>query len=472
MRAFALVAPSALLLVLGGCVMGPDFARPPAPPFSMGQTFARAESPPASSVRLGPWWRGLDDPLLDQLIEQALADNPTLDMAQARVRQARTQVRGAQAATAPVIGARAAAGEVRAPGILTAGEAQSSSVFVTGFDALWEIDVFGGRRREMEVSQAGHEVAVAMADDARLGLTAETARTYLTYRMVQHQLGLARETVAVQERALELTRQLEGAGRISRAERETVDRELESRRATVNTLEAALIDSRDVLAVLTGAAPGALDGLLAAGHPLPLPPAEVAINDPAAVLARRPDIRAAEQRLRAANARIGVAEAARMPRIGVAGIIGLGGVTNGDLVSSDNLFSLAAPSLQWNIADFGRGRAGVDQAAAGRDEADAAYRAAVLAALQDAESALNRYGEARRALAMRARSAESARSSAELANQLHRAGRSSSLEVLAAESLHLAAETQLIQARAELTIRYVALQKAMAIGYTTVETAR
>src|SRR3546814_10738105 len=102
---------------------------------------------------------------------------------------------------------------------------------------------------------------------------------------------------------------------------------------------------------------------------VPLPPVEVAVGDPAAMLARRPDIRAAAQRLHAANAGIGVAEAARMPRVSLAGVVGLGGALKGDITSADNLWSVAGPTIQWNLADFGRGRAGVDQAVAGRDEA-------------------------------------------------------------------------------------------------------
>jgi outer membrane protein TolC len=183
------------------------------------------------------------------------------------------------------------------------------------------------------------------------------------------------------------------------------------------------------------------------------------------MLARRPDIRAAEQRLRAANAGIGVAEAARMPRISLAGVIGVGGAMKGDVASMNNLFSLAGPTLQWNVADFGRGHAAVDQAKAGREEADAAYRQAVLVALQDAEASLNRYGEARKAFAIQGRNAQSARSSAGLVQQSWRAGRSSTLATLAAENDQLTAEDALIQAREALTVQYVALQKALAKGW-------
>src|SRR3546814_7531505 len=136
----------------------------------------------------------------------------------------------------------------------------------------------------------------------------------------------------------------------------------------------------------------------------------------------------------------------------------------GDITSADNLWSVAGPTIQWNLADFGRGRAGVDQAVAGRDEAAAGYRATVLAALQDAEGSLNRFGEARKMFAMQARNGLSAVHSNDLVQQSWRVGRSSALVALAAENEQLAAEDLLVQARMALTTQFVALQKALAMG--------
>lgn len=469
MRALVRAMPMVMLPLLGGCVMGPDFKGAPPLPASAGSTFVRGESLQSTQApRLAPWWRDLDDPLLDQLIDQALSSNPSMDMVQARVRQARAQVRGAEAASAPVISSGAGAGDLRAPALLTGGEARSTSVFVMGFDAMWEIDVFGGRRRGLEAADAYLGASEAAAEDARLSLTAEVARVYLAQRAVQHQVQLFRQILDLQEQAVVLTRQLEAAGRISRIEREAAERDLEAGRIIVAALEAELNDYRDALAVLTGGAPGALDALLAEARPVPLPPSEVTIDDPAGTIARRPDIRAAEHRLHAANAQIGVAQAARMPHVSLGGVVGLGGAARGDLSDMsdvNNLFSLAGPTLSWTFADFGRGRAGVDQTIAGRDEAEAAYRGTVLAALQDAESALNRYGQARQTLAIQARSTLSARQSADLADQAYRAGRSSALTAIGAEGQRLAAEAALIQAQAELSIRYISLHKALATGW-------
>jgi NodT family efflux transporter outer membrane factor (OMF) lipoprotein len=467
MRISLSLRPLLLAPLLAGCAMGPNYA-PPSPPKDVGARFVRAdEVSPQTQPSLAPWWRELDDALLSTLIEEALAASPTIEAAQARVEQARAQANGARAAFAPVAGAGAAIGDMRAPALVTGGPAQSTSVFMTGFDALWEVDVFGGQRRGLEGAKARLEGSRADADNARLSLSAEVARQYLGVRAAQERLALARRALTTQERITALTAQLQTAGKVSLIERQASERALEGQRRAVMGAQAGLNDARDGLAVAVGRAPGALDQRLETGGAIPLPPAEVLIGDPTGMIARRPDIRAAEQRLRQANAAIGAAQAARMPRVSLAGVIGLGGAAKGDWTTSDNLFSLAAPTLQWNVADFGRGKSGVNQALAGRAGAEATYEATVLAALQDAEGSLNRYGEARNALAASARATGSARQSAELSNSAWRAGRTSALSALGADMAQLAAEDALVQARANLTVSYVALQKALASGWTT-----
>jgi len=221
----------------------------------------------------------------------------------------------------------------------------------------------------------------------------------------------------------------------------------------------------DALAVLVGEAPGVLDDALARPGPIPLPPSIVAVDDPAAMLRRRSDIRAAERRLAAQTAGIGIAEAARLPRLTLLDVIGIGGTGGGDLAGLDDVVSLGAPTLQWSVADFGRGAAGLDQAMAKRDEADALYHGAVLAALQDAEGALSRFSAARQAVAVQARANESSGRVANLTQQKFRAGQASLIEALSAERLHLVAENALSASTADLTIKYIALQKALALGW-------
>ncbi|WP_157846863.1 TolC family protein [Sphingobium fuliginis] len=183
-----------------------------------------------ATPQLTPWWRELNDPLLDQLIGRALSSNPAIDIAEARVRQARAHLRSSRAALAPGVGTGAGAGNIQASRLVTGGEAKSSSLFLAGFDALWEIDLFGGARRNIEATRAQFEAAQADAENTRLSLTAEIARQYLALRASRQRLDLARRLLANQQKIANLTAQLEGAGKLSRIERDQADRTVEVRR--------------------------------------------------------------------------------------------------------------------------------------------------------------------------------------------------------------------------------------------------
>jgi outer membrane protein TolC len=219
----------------------------------------------------------------------------------------------------------------------------------------------------------------------------------------------------------------------------------------------------DALAVLTGQAPGELAELAASG--IPLPPAEVAVGDPAALLARRPDVRLAERQIAAATAKIGMERAKRFPTVSFMGLIGIGGTSGGDLFDVSKLSTIALPRLTWNFLDFGRGAAAVRSAEAGRDAALADYRGQVLAALQDAEGALARYGAARTGLARAASGAGHAREIARLQGLRGKAGTTPPAEAL--EAQHQAIDAQMAEsmARADLTQSYIALAKALGLGW-------
>jgi outer membrane protein TolC len=222
----------------------------------------------------------------------------------------------------------------------------------------------------------------------------------------------------------------------------------------------------NALAALAGEAPGSLDPLLAPVRDIPLPPDSVAIGDPASLLRRRPDIRAAERNLAAATARIGVAEAARFPKISFMGILGIGGTTIGDLVDLGNISKIAVPQLQWGLLDFGRTSAAIAQTRAGRDEAEAQYRQVVLGALQDAETSLSRFAQQRRTVAALAEISRSAEQSAVLMRQRYQRGVISRVDSLEAERQRLLAEANLRSALAALTASYVAVQKSLGLGWS------
>lgn len=342
----------------------------------------------------------------------------------------------------------------------------SLDFFNLGFDASWEIDLFGGSRRTVEASRASVEAAQANVADAQVQLTADIAQAYVNLRDRQAQLALSQRTAALQQQMLGLVQQRRSRGASSDLDVERLQTQLRATQAQAVPIEAEIVALKNALAVLAGDRPGALDAMLDPSSPVPLPPAQIAIGDPEQMLKRRPDIRAAERNLAASTAQIGVAEASRFPRISLMGMIGLGGTSPSDLVDLDNLTALAMPRLQWQFLDFGRGKARVGQAEGRRDEAEAQYRQAVLGALRDAEDALARFGSRRRAIASLEQVRASAQRASELMQQRQRAGTATLIDALDAERQRVVAEQNVATAVAALTNDFVALQKALGLGWS------
>ncbi|WP_343525720.1 efflux transporter outer membrane subunit [Sphingomonas sp.] len=478
------------LLLLGACTVGPNYAGPPqaigssaTPP----ATFARADaSVAAAAPAVADWWTTLNDPVLTWLEERALASNPNVAVAQARLKQARSALRLERANQAPNANASATylhadlpalnlggggegqgGGQGGANGGAAGGSGGGTSVdfFNLGFDASWEIDLFGGRRRTVEAARATAAAAEANVADAQVSLSADVAQAYIGLRDAQQRLILAREASRMQRDTLNLTLQRFNNGTASQLEVERLRNQVESTDAQILPLSSSVETYLNALAILIGEAPGTLDQRLSPAGKVPLPPAQVAVGDPTALLQRRPDIRAAERNLAAQTAKIGVAEAAKFPRLNLMGIIGIGGTSIDALTDLDNLVTLGAPMLQWNVLNFGRANARVGQAEGVRDEAEAQYRGVVLSALRDAEDALSRFRARRNTVATLARAKASADRSAVLMQQRYRAGAATLIDTLDAERQRVAADQSLSQAVAGLTNDYVALQKALGLGW-------
>ncbi|MCU6452600.1 efflux transporter outer membrane subunit [Sphingomonas sp. A2-49] len=469
-----------LALILGACTVGPNYAGPPATLSGKpGQTGFVRGGPTASPAAPGVacWWTQLGDPTLDDLETRALAANPDIAVAEARLRQARASLRLERANQAPSANASATYLHARVPGIDLGGSSGSGSAtnssngasavdfYNLGFDASWEVDLFGGRRRSVEAARAQAQAAEANVADAQVSLTAEVAQAYVNLRDRQRRIALSRQSAQMQQRMLALTQQRLDRGAASALDVERLRGQVETTNGQIVPLQAEMEGYVDALAVLTGQEPGALDALLATTAPVPLPPAGVAVGDPAALLQRRPDIRAAERTLAQRTAQVGVADAARFPRLNILGLIGLGGTQLSD-ISPDKLVALAAPMLQWNFLDFGRNRARIEQAEGQRDEAEAQYRAAVLSALKDAEGALSRFGHRRETVASLMRSKASADRAAVLMQQRFGAGTATLIDSLDAERSRVAADQNLSSGIASLTGDYVSLQKALGLGWT------
>ena len=461
------------VLALAACTVGPNYAGPP-------KTLADAATPAtfkrggAAAMPAAPtvaaWWTQLGDATLTELETRALAANPNIAVATARLRQARASLRLERANQAPSANASLTYLHARIPGFDfggsgSASEASAVDFYNVGFDASWEVDLFGGRRRSVEASRAQAQAAEANVADAQVSLTADVAQAYVNLRDRQRRIALAQQSARMQQQMLALTQQRLGRGAASELDVERLRGQVETTNGQIVPLQAELESYLNALAVLTGQAPGALDALLTPAAAMPLPPAQVAVGDPAALLQRRPDIRAAERQLAQRTAQIGVADAARFPRLNILGLIGLGGTRLSD-IGPDKLVGIAAPMLQWNFLDFGRNRARINQAEGQRDEAEAQYHGAVLRALQDAEDALSRFGHRRETVASLLRSKTSADRAADLMQQRYRAGTATLIDTLDAERQRVAAEQNLSAGTAGLTGDFVALQKALGLGWS------
>lgn len=476
-------------LLLGGCVVGPDYSGPPELGRSSPQPAFVRQAPGATSNEpaAAAWWTTLRDPVLDELELRALASNPSIEAAQARVRQARASVRQERANRFPTAGAQATTVIADLPGIDLQSnpgsgtpapsptpppeQDQDSSLqfYNLGLNANWEIDLAGGQVRRIEAANALAAAAAYNAADAQVQLAAEVAQAYVNLRDRQQRAAALRGALDLQRRQLELSQQRFRRGTVPAFTVGQANRAVQATTSDLAAAEAEIEIYLNALAVLAGEAPGSLDPLLAPPRDVPLPPENVAIGDPASLLRRRPDIRAAERNLAAATARIGVAEAARFPRISFMGILGIGGTSIGDLVDLGNISKIAVPQLQWGLLDFGRTSAAIAQTRAGREEAEAQYRQVVLGALQDAETSLSRFAQQRRTVAALAEISRSAEQSAALMRQRYEQGVISLGDSLEAERQRLLAEANLRSAVAALTASYVAIQKSLGLGWTEVQ---
>ena len=488
-----LLAPLALL---GGCIVGPNYAGPPdvAPIAGVAPTFRRAGIAPVTSAPpLAQWWTVLGDDLLNRVVDDALKNSPTLERALGVVREARARARGSSAALLPQGGANAVYARIGVPSAVNdaLGNAAAASgsagggaasggatgggsgvevpdnlnLYNVGLLATWEIDLFGGTRRQVAAARANLQASEADLQDAQVTLTREVATAYVSLRDAQNRLALARRNSAVQQRLVELTRVRRLGGTATDLDVERAFSQFKQTEATAVPLAGQVEIYTDQLSQLAGHEPGTLDTLLTLPRPLPMPPAQTAIGNPADLLRRRPDIRAAERRLAASNEDIGASVAQYFPTVNLYGTVGYGATGLSSLFDGGNLLKLVAPVLSWNFLSFPALNAQVGQARGRFDQARASYREAVLQALLDAENGLSRFGHDRDNVASLADASASAQRAAAKTDLRFRGGTVSLIDALDAERQRLQAESNLAQAQAMLTTDWIGLQTSLGLGW-------
>jgi len=463
-------ASVALLILLAGC-LGPPYVAPRvAAPERWQETPAgvRQQQPPAAR-----WWSTFGDATLDGLIGDVAANNLDLRAAAARVREARA-ARGLAAARAraQVEGVALAAESQRSdavppfnalpPGISFGSRRQE--LFDAGFDASWEIDVFGGVRRDVEAAVAQVEAADEARRDVAITLIAEVGRNYVELRGAQRRLDVLDARIRILRDTLDVVGARQQAGLTSDLDVARSEALLNDTLAARPSLEYAIAAAMHRLAVLTGRQHEDLTDRLAAHAAIPSVPSDLAVGAPADLIARRPDVRRAERELAAATARIDVARADLYPRIALAGAFGRRSDEASELARSASGYWSIGPLLRWPLLTGGRVRAQIDAQRARRDQAAALFEQSVLRAMEDVENSLSSYGRDQREREQLAQAVAAEARAVAMADSRYRAGLDNFLAVLDAQRTLRDGEDRLAAVETRTAVSAIALYKALGGG--------
>lgn len=461
------LAGAALLMVLAvpGCMIGPNYTRPIAPTAEQWIDVAAPAPAPDSPA----WWTVFADPILIDLVETAYRQNPTLRTAGARVVEAQAR-RGIAIGGLFPQQQEAFAGYQRVA--LSNARANQQLAdhffddFAAGFDAAWELDVWGRFRRGIEAADAELLASVASYDDVLLTLVAEVSANYIQLRTLEQRLDVARNNVAVQERSFRIADDKYQAGEVTALDSAQAKALLEDTRALLPALEIGIRQTENTLAILLGMPPRNLDDLLAARRALiPHPPAAVALGVPADLLRRRPDVRVAERTLAAQSARIGVAKADYLPRFALVGTVSVAAEDFPDLFEGRSFENFGGPSIRWAILNYGRITNNVRVQDARFQGLIADYERTVLRAQAEVENALAAYlGEQRRLVALQA-SVDAASRAVDLADIQYREGAYDYTRVLNTQQFLVVEQDRLVATKGAVAVALTALYKALGGGW-------
>jgi NodT family efflux transporter outer membrane factor (OMF) lipoprotein len=448
-------------LALAGCAVGPDYKPPQAN--VPAQWSAAADARALDKTVLAEWWRQFRDPLLDSLVADALSANLDLATARAQLREARARRALAGAQLGPTVDASVSGS--RSTSSEQVGSGATRELYSAGFDANWEVDVFGGLRRGVEAAAAEVGASEESLRDMRVSLAAEVVLNYVDLRAAERRLALTEASVAERRETYQLTQWRAQAGLVSELDVAQARTELENASAALPALRTGVSEAQSRIAVLLARPPGELQQRLAATADVPLAGSAATAGIPADVLRMRPDVRAAERRLAAQTARLGEAEAARYPRINLSGTLGLEALTFSGLGDSGADSHSLLGSVTAPIFHSGRIRANIEIQNALLEQARLAYEAAVLTALQDVENALVAVANARERHTQLMAATASAREALNIAEQRYASGLADFLSVLVSQRTLLALEIELASSTGALATAQIQLYKALGGGW-------
>jgi NodT family efflux transporter outer membrane factor (OMF) lipoprotein len=466
--------PGAFALLAGGCNVGPDYQKPVAnAPAQWSEPLAGGESHQGDPATA--WWKTFHDPELDSLVQRAAAENLDLQIAAARVRQARAQQGIADADFWPSVNATGSYARQREsenqPLIgslpLPPNFPFESNYYQAGFDASWEIDVFGGTRRANQAATAEVAAAVYSQRDVLITLQSEVARNYLEVRGDQLRISLAQQNIQAQQDGLALTRERYEKGLTSELDVEQAATLLATTQAEVPNFESAREAAIHRLGVLLAQPPGALESELAQAAPLPAVPPAVPVGLPSDLLERRPDIQMAERELAAQTARIGVATADLFPKFYLTGTAGLESISANSWFTGPSQYWAIGPTMQWKLFEGNRIRSNIHLQTALQEQAFAQYRKTVLTSFEEVENALVAYANEQTRRQSLAQAVASSQEQLDLSNQRYKNGLASFLDVVDAERSLYQTQDELARSDQTVDTNLIALYKALGGGWQT-----
>jgi multidrug efflux system outer membrane protein len=446
------------LVLLAGCKVGPNF-KPPQTPVPNEWVGPLPPPPTSAEQDLARWWMVFNDPTLSSLIDGALEANLDLKLAEARVRQARAARGIAMSGLGPTL---SATGSYSRSGTA----AGSTDLYRTGFDAAWELDLFGSVRRGVEAAAANLEATIDTRLNVLVTLTAEVAADYIGLRGFQEQIAIAQRNLKAQQHSLDLTRQRFEGGFVAGLDVANAEAQVATTAAQIPVLEQSAQQTIYSLSLLLGREPSALLNELAPPHAIPAGPPAVPLGVPSELLRRRPDIRQAEAQIHAATAEIGVATADLFPRISLTGNLGTQGNRFSSLGNWSNRFWSIGPSAGWTLFNTGGIRSNIEVQKALQEQSLIAYRQTVLMALQDVENALIASAKEQEHYRALTDAVTANRRAVDLATKLYTQGQTDFLNVLQAQGALYSSENALALSARTVSTNLVALYKALGGGWT------
>ncbi|HKU42125.1 MAG TPA: efflux transporter outer membrane subunit [Polyangiales bacterium] len=457
-------------MIFAGCAVGPDYKRPDV---KVPESWSASKDPRIATQTEAEvaWWKGFNDPILDKLIDLAYRQNLTLQIGGLRIAEARAQLgiaTGQQYPQVQEINAGVDAMKLPKQQSALAGTDSAFFRYQVGFDAVWEIDLWGKFRRGVEAEAMMLYATVADYYYALVSTTAEVARIYAVIRTFEVLIDQATSNVVLQEEALRIAEARYKNGATSELDVTQAQAQLESTRASIPRLQGSLLQARNALSTLLGQTPGSVEALLAGPKTIPNAPNKVAISVPADMLRRRPDVRAAELYAAAQCARIGVAKAELYPSFSLFGSVGLQNTsTGGNFLSSNSLVFSVGPHISFPFFNYGRITNSVRVQDARFQQQLVGYKSAVLKAAQEVEDALAGFLNSQQAVVFEEKSVTAATRSEELALVQYREGAVDFERVLDAQRVLLQRQNALAQTRSDVVVNVIALYKSLGGGWQT-----